>query len=48
MIRSDANSFMLALDNVVFDDFTRKLNAANASKYIQGLKEMYIDFLGKN
>ncbi|KAI8337909.1 Sec1-like protein [Chlamydoabsidia padenii] len=37
--------FINALDNVVFDDFTRKLNAANAAKYIQGLKEMYVDFL---
>ncbi|CAO3627560.1 unnamed protein product [Cunninghamella blakesleeana] len=37
--------FINGLDNEVFDDFTRKLNAANAAKYIQGLKEMYVDFV---
>ncbi|KAI8365236.1 Sec1-like protein [Radiomyces spectabilis] len=37
--------FINGLDNAVFNDLTRKLNAANASKYIQSLKEMYIDFL---
>ncbi|KAI9303791.1 Sec1-like protein [Cunninghamella echinulata] len=37
--------FINGLDNEVFDDFTRKLNAANAAQYIQGLKEMYVDFV---
>ncbi|KAI8067499.1 Sec1-like protein [Gongronella butleri] len=37
--------FINGLDNVVFDDFTRRLNAAGASKYIQSLKEMYVDFM---
>jgi syntaxin-binding protein 1 len=38
----------IALDNNTFDEFTRLLNAANAANDIRSLKEMYVDFLGKN
>ncbi|KAG0189218.1 vacuolar sorting protein VPS33/slp1 [Apophysomyces sp. BC1034] len=37
--------FINGLDNAVFTDFTRKLKATGADKYIQSLKEMYVDFL---
>ncbi|KAI9022176.1 Sec1-like protein [Phycomyces nitens] len=37
--------FINGLDNTVFNDFTRKLKATGADKYIQNLKEMYVDFI---
>ncbi|CEG67894.1 hypothetical protein RMATCC62417_04248 [Rhizopus microsporus] len=37
--------FINALDNNVFNEFTRMLNAANAANHIKSLKEMYVDFI---
>ncbi|KAM3584082.1 syntaxin binding protein 1 [Umbelopsis sp. WA50703] len=36
--------FTNGLDNSVFEDLTRKLRTSDVSKYIQSLKEMYVDF----
>lgn len=33
------------MENNTFNEFTRLLNAANASNDIRSLKEMYVDFL---
>jgi syntaxin-binding protein 1 len=43
------SSFYLdpGLDNSVFEDLTRKLRTSDVSKYIQSLKEMYVDFYSK-
>lgn len=35
------------LDNSVFEDLTRKLRTSDVSKYIQSLKEMYVDFYSR-
>ncbi|KAI7892453.1 Sec1-like protein [Mucor mucedo] len=37
--------FINGLENNTFNEFTRLLNAANASNDIRSLKEMYVDFL---
>jgi hypothetical protein len=34
----------IGLDNKVFEELTRKLRVSDVSKYIQSLKEMYVDF----
>ncbi|CAO3675534.1 unnamed protein product [Umbelopsis vinacea] len=36
--------FTNGLDNKVFEELTRKLRVSDVSKYIQSLKEMYVDF----
>ncbi|KAI9289574.1 Sec1-like protein [Umbelopsis sp. AD052] len=36
--------FTSGLDNKVFEELTRKLRVSDVSKYIQSLKEMYVDF----
>ncbi|KAM3583138.1 syntaxin binding protein 1 [Umbelopsis sp. WA50703] len=37
--------FTSALDDGLFSEFNRRLKARNASDYILGLKEMYVDFM---
>lgn len=39
--------FILELDDNLFKDLSRRLKEANVQDYVKNLKDMYIDFIGK-
>lgn len=38
---------ILGLNDQLFDDLNKRLKATGAADYIQSLKELYVDFMGK-
>lgn len=40
--------FFVGLNDQLFEELNRRLKSTGAAEYIQSLKELYVDFMGKD
>lgn len=42
-----SDSFCIGLNDQLFEELNKRLKSTGAAEYIQSLKELYVDFMGK-